>query len=57
MDPQSEGVADKDKSQSRWIQSTELVTSNCVAKKDRLDSLTVKELEGGIVSQTDRRTF
>ena len=61
MDPRSEGVADKDKSQSKRIQSTELVISDCVAKRDHLDGLTIKELEEGIVSwierQKDRRTL
>ena len=55
MDPRSEGVADKDKSQSKRIQSTELVISDRVAKRDRLDGLTIKELEEGIVSWTERQ--
>ena len=55
MDPRSEGVADKDKSQSKRIQSTELDISDCVAKIDRLDGLTIKELEEGIVSWTERQ--
>ena len=55
MDTQSEGVTDKDKSQSKRIQSTELVISDRVAKRDRLDGLTIKELEEGIVSWTERQ--
>ena len=43
----------KDKTQGRWIQSTTLVISDCVAKRDRLDGLTIKVLVKGSASQTE----
>ena len=48
-------VNDRDKSQGRRIQSTKLVISDGVAKRDGLDSPTVKELVEGIMSQTERQ--
>ena len=48
-------LPDKNKSQGRWIQSTELVTSDDVAKRDSLDGLIVKELVEGIVCWTERQ--
>ena len=43
----------KDKTQGRWIQSTRLVISDCVAKRDGLDGLTIKVLVKGSASQTE----
>ena len=46
---------DRNKPQGRRIQSTKLVISDGVAKKDGLDSLTVKELVEGIMSRIERQ--
>ena len=46
---------DRDKSQGKRIQSTELVISDSIAKRDGLDGLTVNKLVEGIVSRTKRQ--
>ena len=48
-------LTNKDKTQGRRIQSTMLVISDGVAKRDGLGGLTIKELVKGIVSQTERQ--
>ena len=46
---------DRDKSEGKRIQSTELVISDGIAKRDGLDGLTVSELVEGIVFRTERQ--
>ena len=46
---------DRDKSQGRQIQLTELVISDGVTKGDGIDGLTIKELVEGIICQTERK--
>ena len=49
------GAVDRDKSQGRQSQSTELVISDGVAKRDCLNGLIGKEFGEGIISQIERQ--
>ena len=54
-DSWGEGVADRDKSQSRRIQLIETVISDGVAKRDGLVVLPTKELADGLITWTERQ--
>ena len=49
------GAVDRDKSQGRQSQSTKLVISDGVAKRDCLNGLIGKEFGEGIISQIERQ--
>ena len=48
-------IYDRDKPQNRWIQLTETIISDGVAKRDGLFVLSTKELTDGLITWTERQ--